>query len=657
MRLSSTRAAATVAASAALVAGGLAVAPAATADVLAPRTTFTMDVDETNGSVTPPASGEAIPNVDSVKSTIRTYYAAVGGLADRTASPYISEVKALEAKILDAVPETAPVGSALVFDTDDTLLWNYDYEDKGSAFVYNPATNAQWVTGRNADGTPFDCLGGTKTGDFCFPAVPGMPAVLRALHDRGYPLFVVTGRPATQEQATVDNLTAAGFVDGSGDPLFTTANVFAKDVTAPWLDCAQDGTAATSCSTVEWKAQTRRHIEAGADQSYGNGDDRSILLNVGDQLSDLWGGYTAPSAAVKIPNPTYFLSSPDLVTPGPNDQASTLTAPSTFTMAPDGSTGRTAKGDEIPNIDPVRTEIRAYYGATGGIANKSSSPYISELTALQRTWTSQIATACQRGAAKVAAAHTAIANARAAVVQDTRAVARATRAVHGAQRAVKRAHGKAKAVAKRRLRAAQRVLASARRELARDQRTLAGITVPKSPAAVFDADDTTLWTYDMEDGNPAAEHPGMQFNFNPTLQNTWVQNQWFPATPGMPALVRAVKTAGCTVVGLTGRNTSQQAATIANLTKVGYVDAAGRPLFTAANYYTKWVSGATPPAYLDCGDDRTCSTIEYKSGTREYLETQRGLDVVANLGDQFSDLHGGYADAKYKLPNPTYYLP
>ena len=32
-------------------------------------------------------------------------------------------------------------------------------------------------------------------------------------------------------------------------------------------------------------------------------------------------------------------------------------------------------------------------------------------------------------------------------------------------------------------------------------------------------------------------------------------------------------------------------------------------------------------------------------------------DVVANLGDQYSDLIGGYADRTVKLPNPTYYLP
>ena len=30
---------------------------------------------------------------------------------------------------------------------------------------------------------------------------------------------------------------------------------------------------------------------------------------------------------------------------------------------------------------------------------------------------------------------------------------------------------------------------------------------------------------------------------------------------------------------------------------------------------------------------------------------------MLNVGDQFSDLQGGYADKALKLPNPTYYLP
>jgi len=34
-----------------------------------------------------------------------------------------------------------------------------------------------------------------------------------------------------------------------------------------------------------------------------------------------------------------------------------------------------------------------------------------------------------------------------------------------------------------------------------------------------------------------------------------------------------------------------------------------------------------------------------------------GHDVVANFGDQLSDLKGGHADRTFKMPNPNYFLP
>jgi len=145
----------------------------------------------------------------------------------------------------------------------------------------------------------------------------------------------------------------------------------------------------------------------------------------------------------------------------------------------------------------------------------------------------------------------------------------------------------------------------------------------------------------------------MKFVFNPTRQDYWVQNKLFAATPGMPSLVKAVADSGCTVIGLTGRNNGQKAATLDNLHEQGY------PQFTSELYFTKWRSSETPPAYMQghCKAYPTCTTIEYKSTTRAHVEKDLGYDVVANFGDQFSDLIGGNADRAVKLPNPTYYLP
>ena len=62
-------------------------------DPLTPRTHFVMKPDGSSGLT---KSGEGIPNIDSVKATIRTYYnASSDGIADKTKSPYITEVPKL----------------------------------------------------------------------------------------------------------------------------------------------------------------------------------------------------------------------------------------------------------------------------------------------------------------------------------------------------------------------------------------------------------------------------------------------------------------------------------------------------------------------------------------------------------------------------------
>ena len=135
------------------------------------------------------------------------------------------------------MPATAPANAALVFDVDDTLLWNYDFEDKATNFNFDPTINATWVT------------------QHLFVKVPGMPGLLRDLKSRGYALYGITGRPAAQEADTIANLNEQGFTDDgqpAGTPLFTAATMYTKDPvvagppasipTQPWVDCAADGT-------------------------------------------------------------------------------------------------------------------------------------------------------------------------------------------------------------------------------------------------------------------------------------------------------------------------------------------------------------------------------------------------------------------------------
>jgi hypothetical protein len=159
-------------------------------------------------------------------------------------------------------------------------------------------------------------------------------------------------------------------------------------------------------------------------------------------------------------------------------------------------------------------------------------------------------------------------------------------------------------------------------------------------AVVLDVDDTSLNTYNYEIYS--------NFAYNPTTNAAFVNAAAFPAVFGMPKLATTAAAEGYTVFFLTGRPETQRAATETNLQNAGY------PVIDSQVY----LKDLTKPIYASCYSPTppTCTTIQYKSLTRAYIESQ-GYDIVADLGDQYSDLRGGYADQTFKLPNPMYYLP
>ncbi|NEA66063.1 HAD family acid phosphatase [Streptomyces sp. SID12488] len=165
----------------------------------------------------------------------------------------------------------------------------------------------------------------------------------------------------------------------------------------------------------------------------------------------------------------------------------------------------------------------------------------------------------------------------------------------------------------------------------------------RKPAVVFDIDDTLLLSLDYEKKT--------NYTYNSTTWADYVAKADRPAVLGTPELVAYAKAKGVEVFYNSGLKESQRAAAVANLKKVGAdinLDAAHMFLKDAAN----------PPAYLSaCATAAawTCTTVQYKSGTRKHIE-DLGYDVIANFGDQYSDLDGGYADKTYKFPNPTYFV-
>ncbi len=499
-------------------------------DPLSPRTKFVMRPDGSSGATKP---GAAIPNIDSAKATIRTYYGASSdGIADKKKSPYISEIASILNGQNAYLAQNAKAGKpAIVLDVDDTTLWNYDMEDGAMHFDYDPTLQNTWVQEQK------------------FPAVPGMAEFVDKAAKMGYTVFGLTGRNNDQEPATLANLTKVGYgTTFTADTLFTKWTGKPGSTQPSYITCAT-----TSCTTVEYKAGTRAYLQSAAGGGY------NIVLNVGDQWSDLKGGSAA--RVLKLPNPTYYLPSPDLATlPQP-----TFVPRNVFTMEADGSSGETQPGEGIANFDSVKATIRAYYNAPDGIADKHSSRYITEMQSLRDKWAPRLKERC------------------------------ANQVAYG-----------------------------------------------NRPAVVFDADDTTLWTYDMEDD-------AMAFNFDPALQDVWVQGQKFPAVPGMKRVVKAAKNAGCKVIGLTGRSADQRKATLKNLHKY-YGDA-----FRSKYFFAKWADGQQP-SYVTCEVTDECTRVEFKSQTRAYAEKKFKVKIIANFGDQFSDLIGGHGKP-VKLPNPTYYLP
>jgi acid phosphatase len=101
------------------------------------------------------------------------------------------------------------------------------------------------------------------------------------------------------------------------------------------------------------------------------------------------------------------------------------------------------------------------------------------------------------------------------------------------------------------------------------------------------------------------------------------------------ALARLARERGVAVFFLTGRPERLRAATERNLQASGY----------------EWTGVLLKPDALN-----TQSAVEFKAPERKKLMDQ-GYTVIVNMGDQMSDLEGGFAERMYKLPNPFYFVP
>lgn len=150
----------------------------------------------------------------------------------------------------------------------------------------------------------------------------------------------------------------------------------------------------------------------------------------------------------------------------------------------------------------------------------------------------------------------------------------------------------------------------------------------KKLAIVLDIDETSLSNYKNL----------VKYQFSANKKQTFhdMLAADAPAIAPTLALYNAVHQRGVKVFFVTGRPVSILNATKTNLNHAGYHHWDG--------------------LYLRPDNYQQPSIIPFKAKTRELI-TRQGYTIVATIGDQLSDLKGGYAEKGFKLPNPYYYLP
>lgn len=172
------------------------------------------------------------------------------------------------------------------------------------------------------------------------------------------------------------------------------------------------------------------------------------------------------------------------------------------------------------------------------------------------------------------------------------------------------------------------------------------------PAMVLDIDETSLsnWPRIYQDDFAYVPNGPCTFGKDPCGDLDWQQSG--RAQPIGPTL-QLYRTARCNdeaasckpieVFFITGRRQTERnyemtsVWTLRNLAMAGY--------------------GAVNPDHLYLRDPSVGGTVaDYKASARADIES-RGFTIIANIGDQYSDLAKGHADMTFKVPNPFYFIP
>jgi predicted secreted acid phosphatase len=159
----------------------------------------------------------------------------------------------------------------------------------------------------------------------------------------------------------------------------------------------------------------------------------------------------------------------------------------------------------------------------------------------------------------------------------------------------------------------------------------------KQPAIVLDIDETSLsnWPAYRLNGWVRILTGGCDLEHGPCSIRAWQATGRSKALAPTLALVKRARELGVSVFFISGRPPDLRPATERDLRTQGYV----------------WnrVILLPPGAHFT-------SAVDFKAPERRKI-TELGYTILLSMGDQQSDLDGGYAEKTFKLPNPVYFLP
>jgi predicted secreted acid phosphatase len=159
------------------------------------------------------------------------------------------------------------------------------------------------------------------------------------------------------------------------------------------------------------------------------------------------------------------------------------------------------------------------------------------------------------------------------------------------------------------------------------------------PALVLDIDDTSLTNWEVikaDDFGRIFNGPCTTLPQGPCGWAAWDLLGKTPAIAPTLTVFRQARALNVAVFFITGRPESQRSATERNLRDAGYEGYSALYMVPEGAHYP--------------------SAANFKAPVRAAIEAA-GYTIIANMGDQPSDLAGGHAEKAFRVPNPFYRIP